>query len=203
MLSENREKFQHLSIKVGMIFGKIPLTPNQWTILSLVPAIFAAYFLARQEFIISAACLAIAGFMDFIDGSVARVKGRVTKFGGYLDTVVDRYVEAAIIIALLFLPFQNLILPAVIWIFLYLFGSMMTTYAKAAAKEKGLLAEGQELKGGIAERAERLSLLFVGIIFAQVDIAYLLDIVVVLAVITNFSALQRIWKARKISKRKS
>jgi phosphatidylglycerophosphate synthase len=185
-----------------MIFGKIPLSPNQWTVLSLVPAIVAAYFLARQEFLISASFFALAGFIDFIDGSVARVKGRVTKFGGYLDTVIDRYVEGVMILALLFLPFPNVMLPAVIWIFLYLFGSMFTTYVKSAAKEKELIGEGQELKGGLIERPERLALLFVGILAATVDIALLLDIVIVLAILTNISALQRIWKARQIAKRK-
>jgi hypothetical protein len=79
---------------------------------------------------------------------------------------------------------------------------MFTTYVKSAAKEKELIGEGQELKGGLIERPERLALLFVGILAATVDIALLLDIVIVLAILTNISALQRIWKARQIAKRK-
>lgn len=202
MLFENREKFNKLSVKVGTIFSKIPLSPNQWTLLSLVPAVIAAYFLATDKFLYCALFFAIAAVMDLIDGSVARVTGRVTKFGGYLDTVVDRYVEGLMIVALLFVAMPELLLPAQVWVFLYLFGSMTTSYVKAAAKEKELVGEGQELKGGFMERAERLGLLFVGILAAPFDVNYLLWIVIILAVLTNVSALQRIWKARKLTKRK-
>ncbi len=197
----NREKFSRLSVKIGISFSKIPLTPNQWTIVSLIPAILAAYFLARVLFLTAAGLFIIASFLDLVDGSVARVTGRVSKFGTYLDTIVDRYVEAMIIFALLFvaLPSTGFFLPIKAWIFLYFFGAMMTTYAKSAAKEKEIVKDGDELKGGILERAERLIILFIGIVAAAFNPIYLSYAIVLLAVLTNFSALQRIWIARKAS----
>ena len=76
----------------------------------------------------------------------------------------------------------------------------MTTYVKAAAKEKELVEK--ELKGGLLERAERLIILFIGILLAYFDKFYLTYIIVVLAVLTNISALQRIIIAKKLSSKK-
>ena len=200
MLYENREKFNKLSIKIGMIFSKIPLSPNQWTIFSLLPAVSAALYLASNEFLIAAGLFALAAFIDLIDGSVARVLGRTTRFGAYLDTITDRYVEFILVLGLFFAQLPSLeisgftITPAAL-LFLYLFGAMMTTYAKAAAKEKELVKK--ELKGGILERAERMVLLFAGILLAYANPAYLVYIIAVLAVLANITALQRILKARK------
>ena len=200
MLYENREKFNKLSIKIGMIFSKIPLSPNQWTVFSLLPAVIAALYLASNEFLIAAGLFALAAFIDLIDGSVARVLGRTTRFGAYLDTITDRYVEFILIFGLFFAQLPSLeisgftITPAAL-LFLYFFGAMMTTYAKAAAKEKELVKK--ELKGGILERAERMVLLFAGILLAYANPAYLVYMIAVLAVLANITALQRILKARK------
>lgn len=202
MFYANREKFAGLSVKIGISFSKIPLSPNQWTLLSLIPAVLAAYFLAVDQFLFAAGLFIIAAFLDLVDGSVARVTGRVSKFGAYLDTIVDRYVEAMIIFALLFvaLPTTGFLLPIRIWVFFYLFGAMLTTYAKSAAKEKGIIEEGSELKGGLVERAERLIILFIGIVAAAFDPIYLSYAIVLLAVLANFSAVQRIWIARGFAK---
>jgi phosphatidylglycerophosphate synthase len=203
MFYASRERFQKLSVKIGILFSRIPLSPNQWTIVSLIPAVLAAYFLAKDQFLEAAALFIIASFLDLVDGSVARARGMSTKFGAYLDTIVDRYVEALIVLALLFvsLPNAGFFFPMQFWILLYLFGAMMTTYAKAAAKEKEIAGEGSELKGGILERAERLIILFVGIVAAYFSPIYLSYAIVLLAVLSNFSALQRIWIARRMAKK--
>ena len=165
MLYKNREKFNFLSVKIGMFFSRFPLTPNQWTLLSFVPAFLSFYFLLMQNVLFAAVFFGVAGFFDLIDGSVARVTGRATKFGAYLDTVSDRYVEFFVVAGIFFLPLPSFFLPANFWLFLYLFGSLMTTYVKAAAKEKELVQK--ELKGGLFERAERLGLLFIGLILVN------------------------------------
>ena len=197
---KNRERFSKLSIKIGIVFSKFGLSPNTWTLISIIPALIAVWFLVRNEFLIAAALFIVSVFIDLIDGSVARVTGRVTILGAYLDTIVDRYVEAIIIFGLLFaslpafaVPMTEIIVPAYVLIFLYFFGGLMTTYVKAAAKEKGLVEK--ELKGGLLERAERLILLFVGILLAIVDPLYLTYMLVILALLTNITALQRIWIA--------
>jgi phosphatidylglycerophosphate synthase len=192
-LYAGRERFQDLSIKIGIVFSKFGLSPNQWTMVSILPVIIAVYFLYYQNFIAAAVLFIISSFIDLIDGSVARVTGRTSRLGAYLDTVVDRYVEGIIIIGLVFVPLPPFLIDARVWLMMFFFGGMMTTYVKAAAKEKDLIT--RELKGGLLERAERLIILFVGILLASVDMMFLTYVLVLLAVLTNLSAAQRLWKA--------
>jgi len=198
VLAKRRDRFANFSVKVGLAFSKLPLSANQWTLLSLVPIIFALWFLVNQQFLYAAGLFLLSGFMDLIDGSVARVTGTVSKRGAYLDTVVDRYVEGIIILGLLFASLPDFFFPIQAWLFLYFFGAMMTTYVKAAAKEKELVEK--ELRGGFLERAERLIVLFIGILLAAVDPFFLAYTIVALAVLSNITALQRIWAAARGSK---
>lgn len=185
---KNKEKFERISIKVGIVFSQLGLSPNQWTISSLIPAAIAFYLLVSSRFLLAGIFFFISAFIDLIDGSVARVTGRVTKLGGYLDTMMDRYVEFLIIFALLFCSLPDFTIPIYCWILVFLFGSMMTSYAKAAAGDK----LGKDVRGGIVERAERIALLCIGILLAHFDRVYLTHIIVILAILTNISALQRL-----------
>ena len=197
---KHREKFTSFSVKIGIAFSKLRISPNQWTLLSIIPALVALYFLVYGEFLIAALFFILSSFMDLIDGSVARVMGKASKLGAYLDTIVDRYVEGIIIFALLFAGLPDFYIPISAWIFLYIFGSLMTAYSKSSAKEKELII-GKELKGGVLERAERLIILFIGILLAAIQPMYLTYIIVALAVLTNISALQRIGIAAGLSKK--
>jgi phosphatidylglycerophosphate synthase len=199
MLYEKRAYFNKLSIKIGIVFSKFGLSPNSWTLLTIIPTIFSLYFLLQSEFLISALFLLFAAFLDFVDGSVARVMGKVTKLGAYLDTIMDRYVEAAIILGLLFSALPTFYLPSEFWLSLLLFGSMMTTYAKSAAKEKELSEN--EIKGGLLERGERLIGLFIGLLLGSFNKIYLTYVIILLAILTNFTALQRIVIASRSAKR--
>jgi archaetidylinositol phosphate synthase len=195
VLYKRRDRFSQFSVKVGIAFSKLPLSANEWTLLSLVPVLVAVWFLVQGQFLLAAGLFLLSAFMDLIDGSVARVTGTASKKGAYLDTVVDRYVEGLIIFGLLFAGLPGFYMPAAFWLFLYFFGAMMITYVKAAAKEKELTEK--ELKGGFLERAERLIILFIGILIASFDLFYLTYTVVVLAVLSNITALQRIWAATR------
>jgi len=185
----NRQKLGGISSKIGKTFAKLGLSPNQWTFLTLIPTIVSFYFLVQRDFLLAALFFFISSFMDWIDGSVARVTGKTTKFGAYLDSIMDRYVEFIIALGFLFAGLPNFYLPIEFWILLYMFGSLMTTYAKAAAKEKDLVDK--EIKGGLIERAERLIILFLGMILAYFGRIYLTYIIVILAILTNITALQR------------
>ena len=193
MLYKIRDRFSKVSISIGIVFSKLRLSPNQWTLLTLIPVIVAAYFILQESFLFAALFFILASFFDLIDGSVARVTGRVTQLGAYLDTIMDRYVEFIIIFSLLFISLPVIYVSTHIWLFLYLFGAMLTTYAKAAASEK----LDKEIKGGLFERAERLILLFIGILLAYFSTNYLVYIIIILAVVSNITAIQRIIAAVK------
>ncbi|MFP4634179.1 MAG: CDP-alcohol phosphatidyltransferase family protein [Candidatus Aenigmatarchaeota archaeon] len=191
MLYAKRERFEKLSRAVGRLFSKFPLEPNQWTLLSLVPALLGFYLLVSHTAFLGAAGLyLLAAFLDFVDGAVARHAGKTSKEGAYLDTVVDRYVEFLILFALVFLYLPDLYIPSSAWIVLLLFGSLLTTYSKSAAKEKELTDK--ELRGGLLERAERVTLLLLSLVLAKFEPLWTVYILAALAVFTNISALQRI-----------
>ncbi|NIO21825.1 MAG: CDP-alcohol phosphatidyltransferase family protein [Candidatus Aenigmarchaeota archaeon] len=188
-LYAKRQKLGGISSKIGKTFAKLGLSPNQWTFLTLIPTIVSFYFLVQRDFLLAALFFLLSSFMDWIDGSVARVTGKTTNFGAYLDSIMDRYVEFIIALGFLFANLPGFYLPIEFWILLYIFGSLMTTYSKAAAKEKDLVDK--EVKGGLLERAERLILLFFGMLLAYLSPLYLTYIIVILGILTNITAFQR------------
>lgn len=193
MLDQHRDWFKKQELFVGGLFSKASLTPDQYTIGSILFAIAGFFMLVGLSYIWALLLFVIAASLDFIDGAVARAKGIASKRGAYLDTIADRYVEALMLFGLLFAPLADLIFPSCTWIFLALFGTTMTTYAKAAAKEKGL--SDTELKGGLMSRGERLILYFA--LLASLNFSLLIPayILAAIALLSNFTALQRMNKA--------
>jgi len=198
MLDKKRNIFNPLERAVGRIFSFFPLKPNHYTLLSFFVALFSFYSFYNKEVLLAILFFIVAAFLDFVDGAVARYKNLATKFGAYLDTIVDRFVEGIFLLGILFLPLPVIFLPNYFWIFLILFGSFMTTYAKAAAKEKDLTKE--ELKGGLLARGERIILIIVALLVGYFY-SYNLTVffLIIIAFLTNFTALQRIFSAFKKS----
>lgn len=196
MLDEKRHWFYGLESITAKIFCRLPFLPNHYTIFSILSAVAGAFFMIRSFYFPALAFFAISALMDFVDGAVARAKNLSKKSGAYFDTIADRYVETIFLFSLLFVPLPDFYIPLGVWIFLALFGSMMTTYAKAAAKEKGL--SDAELKGGLMSRGERLVLIFMIILLIGINqIRAAAAIIILLAGLSNFTALQRICKAVK------
>jgi len=192
MLAEKREKFKKVSEITGKFFSKLPLTPNQYTLISLFFVILSFWFLIQVNLVLALIFFLLAAFLDFIDGAVAKFTQRETKKGAYLDTICDRYVEGIILLGFLFLPLKGFfLLPAQVWVFLAFFGSLMTTYAKAAAKEKELVES--ELKKGLLGRAERVILISLSILLGIFNLSWIIYPIIILAIFSNITALQRIY----------
>ena len=200
MLDTKRHWFKDLEKIVGKIFGSLPLTPNQYTYLSGVFALIGLFFMIQENIILAIISFLIAGGLDFVDGAVARAKNMSSKVGAYLDTIFDRYVEGIMFLGILFLPLPYFIIPGYTWVYLAIFGSVVTTYVKAAAKEKDLV--NQELKGGLLSRGERLILTYVALILGIIypDYLYMTYVIALIAVLANFTAIQRFISA--VSKNK-
>lgn len=196
MLDLKREWFKSIEKFIGKTLGRLPITPNQWTLMSIVFALMGLYFTINVNFLLALISFFVSGILDFIDGSVARAKNMSSNTGAYIDTIVDRYIEGIMFLGLLFVSLPTVIFPSYIWIFLALFGSMLTTYTKAAAKEKGLVK--QELKGGLMSRGERLILIFLIFILLIFSQQYLATIIIIIfAILSNLTALQRFFSAIK------
>jgi len=194
MLAEKRELFRKFEERVGEIFSKF-LAPNQYTFISLLFALLSLFSLIKRRLILALIFFSIASFLDFIDGAVARKTKRVSQKGAYLDTICDRYVEGIIWLGFLFLPLPEFLFPARIWVFLAFFGSLLTTYSKAAAKEKGLVEK--ELQKGLVGRGERMILTFLVILVGIFNLSWMLYLVIIVSLLTNLTALQRIYLVLK------
>jgi CDP-diacylglycerol--glycerol-3-phosphate 3-phosphatidyltransferase len=153
------------------------LHPNFLTLLGLVVTIWAAVLFAAGEFRWAAAAVFLAGFLDMADGPVARKQGRVSTFGAFFDSVVDRYSDMILYMGLLVYyamigRFFYVVLAAVA-----MAGSFMVSYARARAES--LIPA---CKVGFMERPERLVLLIIGGAFNRM--APVLWLIAVLSTVT-------------------
>ncbi len=188
---------ERVGIKLGLIFSKIPLTPNQWTVLSIVPAIFGFVSLAywrRMDYAI--ALFAASALIDGIDGGVARVTGSVSTLGAYLDGMIDRIVEALLLFGLMFYGIPDYLVQGYFWIALLLFaGTGITSYARAYADHRKVITDEKKLgkMGGILERAERLILVFLGMAASFLNPLYLTQAIALASALAVITVFQRMW----------
>jgi len=174
----------------------IGLSPNAWTLISLVPALAGLVALVMHQLALGLAMFALSAFIDIVDGTVARVTNQVSDKGAYIDGVVDRYVELMLYLGLLIYIGRGdfLGLPNEVWIVLLIFGGLMTSFVRAYADHRGIVKDPGELKrmGGLLERLERLMLLYFGMFLGLFDIHWLMAVIALTALLANATALQRI-----------
>jgi len=163
MIKQN-EKSKDIQIKIGKILSIIPVSPNQWTILAVLVALIAGYMIIGGELVYGLILFLLAGALDLVDGAVARARGEVTKFGGFLDGITDRFVEAIFLFSLMFYPLPEIFIDAKIWLAGFVFlGTCMPSFVTAYADHNRVISQEKARKiGGICERTERILLLVMG-----------------------------------------
>jgi len=198
---------ERYSVKLGIVFSKLGIPPNVWTVGSLIPAFLGFLSLYNQNLLLGFIFFSISGLLDAIDGAVARVTKSVSNLGAFLDGVIDRYVEFLLYIGifLYLLPYGSFFMPLQIWIVLLIFGSVMPSYIRAYADHRGVVTEYEELQrmGGIMERVERVGVILLGMLGGVVfSIKWLQYSVALVTILTNLTAFQRIAFAVYHAKRK-
>jgi len=134
--------------------------PNVLTFLGLVINIGAAVLLAAGQFRWAGAVIIGAGLFDMVDGRVARETNRVTRFGGFFDSVLDRYSDLALLMGLL-VWYGSINRPFyVVLTALVMAASVMISYTRARAENSI-----PKCKVGFMERPERVVLLIIGALF--------------------------------------
>jgi len=198
MLTKLKERFQSWIAAEAKLAHNLGLTPNQISAIGVMFAVFSAlaYWNWRSHplyLILAPLFLLVSGFCDALDGALARMRGQITTFGGFLDSLLDRYAEAIV--------FCGVILGGLcdpLWGIAALVGSLLVSYARARAEAAGVKMEAV----GMAERAERLIILSIAS-FLQVAWTEALGFgVIILAVLTNLTVLQRVIYFRKAYQQK-
>ena len=188
MLTKLKKRVQNILTLEAKAAHKIGLTPNIVSLIGLTLAMLSAFTFAVSQrqplWIIIATILFFAsGFCDVLDGVIARIYQQTSIFGGFLDSLLDRYADAAVYAGLIV---GGLCSP--IWGLASLVGSVMVSYSRARAEAADIKMESI----GIAERAERMLILGVASIAAVFWIEALNLGIFLLAILSNFTVLQRV-----------
>jgi phosphatidylglycerophosphate synthase len=202
---KQQEAPKRMQERIGRALAIIPLTPNQWTMLSLLVALVAGAAIAiYNELLSGLALFALAAIMDLVDGAVARARGEVSAFGGFIDGVADRFVEAAFLFSLMFYPLPAAFgVEAEIWLAALVFlGTCMPSFVRAYADHKGVMTREKALAlGGICERSERLGIIMLGlalgIAYSMQFFVYAVILASALSLVTVIQRLAGITAARK------
>jgi CDP-diacylglycerol--glycerol-3-phosphate 3-phosphatidyltransferase len=178
--------------RLAALIAPTGLPPNVITWSALIANFWAGILFAAGRFSAGGCMMILAGLCDLLDGPVARRQGRVSKFGAFLDSILDRYADLILFLGLL-------VYYAQVNRFLYAFlagaamaGSVMVSYAQARAES---LVPTSEI--GFFERPERLALMILGALFNRMPIALW-----ILAIGPNITVIHRIlhtWKQTKLA----
>jgi len=188
MLTRNKWRYLSWPIdRIAALLAPTGIPPNVITWAALVLNFWAAMFFAVGRFAAAGAMMVAAALCDLLDGPVARRQGRVSLFGGFLDSILDRYADLALFIGLLVYyvgvnRFRYAVLAGAA-----MAGAVMVSYAKARAVS---LVPNEEI--GFWERPERLVLTMLGALTNRMELALW-----ILAIGPNITVIHRIlhtWK---------
>jgi CDP-diacylglycerol---glycerol-3-phosphate 3-phosphatidyltransferase len=181
-------KLLHLIVRGLSILG---ISPNFLTLIGLLINIYGAYLLAFGRFRAAALVIIGAGVFDMVDGRVARMTNQVTQFGGFFDSVVDRYSDLVLLMGLLIYysninrPFYIILTAVVMTV------SVMISYTRSRSENTIPLC-----KVGFLERPERIVLLIIGGLADRMA-----PVLWVIALLGNLTVIHRIhytWQQTKL-----
>jgi CDP-diacylglycerol---glycerol-3-phosphate 3-phosphatidyltransferase len=177
--------------------GRLGFSPNALTIIGSILTGSVGLLVAQGWFLAAGVCLWLFSATDMLDGALARATNRVSVFGAFLDSVCDRYAEAAVFLGLVWWYQTTANLPGVLLAYLALVGSLMVSYARARAEGVGL----QAAEIGWFQRPERIIALGLGFLVAAFIPSALLIVLGLLVVLTTLTVLQRVRHvARSVSR---
>lgn len=197
MLTPYKEHFKKAGEFVARIFLRLGFTPNRVTLLSLGLGLAACvFFVWNRNPVLFGFLIIFFGLLDFVDGTLARLSGRVTKFGSYLDAMCDRIFESAVALAAAFVSGYWALL------FLLAVGAILISYAKARAGMEVSVSNTEW--PDFMERTERGFIFAFGIIlwgiFPQEFFGHNLFFwtLVILNLLVYFTLIQRFLRARRL-----
>lgn len=196
MLDRFRAFWTAVITPVANLLLRLGVSPDAVTLVgTLGVCVGALAFFPRGELLAGVLFITAFVFSDLVDGTMARTSGRVSKFGAFWDSTLDRLADGAIFIGLaLYFAWEE---PSRLYLVLSLVCLLMgalTSYARARAEGLGLQA-----KVGIAERADRLvTILVLTGLSDLLDLPWLLSVALwVLAVASTVTVVQRVWVVRR------
>lgn len=191
-----RRRAQALLNSIALALNALGLSPNGLTLIGFIAMCLIGLILANGYMALGGVLIIAAGIFDALDGTLARLTNRVSKFGAFLDSTTDRFAEGAIFLGIMFWYMQHGMTFVAYLTYLTLLGSLMVSYARARAEGIGV-----ECKEGMMTRFERISLLVIGLVLTAVfGDTPILVVLAILAIFTNLTAVQRMWLVYRATK---
>jgi CDP-diacylglycerol--glycerol-3-phosphate 3-phosphatidyltransferase len=176
------------------LLARTPITPNIITWLGFWITAGAAALIVTDHLFAAGFVVLFAGLFDMLDGALARITDRVTRFGGVLDSTLDRLSEAVLLLALLVVFARDRQVAESLLVGIVLVGSLMVSYLRSRIEATGI-----DCKIGIFTRPERVVILALGLLFSAFDYALVIALAII-AVFSYFTAGQRLvyaWRRMK------
>lgn len=182
-----RVRFKGIVEPIASILNRIGIHPNTLTLIGLAGNFIGAIFLAQGKFLIGGLIILAMGPFDALDGTMARLRGEPSDLGGFIDSVTDRYSELLIFAGIMIHYLQESDHIMAVVTFAAAAGSVMVSYTRARAEGLGF-----EAKIGLLTRMERFVILIPSLLLGYPRVG-----VGIVAVLGNFTALQRIYSVRR------
>lgn len=185
------DKFGYfLDRPLSSITKRVPFSPNTLTVIGFLITVFAALILP-YHLRLGGILILVGGAFDMLDGIVARTTGKATKFGAFLDSVLDRFSDAVLFLAVAWYFAQADNYTGALVCLGTLIGAFLISYIRARAE--GL---GESCHTGLMERPERVVLLAFGAITG-----WILPVMWIMLVLTYMTVMQRVYHVWKRLKR--
>ena len=180
---------------VAETLHNIGLTPNHVSIIGIILAVLSAvtywqWTIDPLLLILAPILMLASGLLDALDGALARQYGKATAFGGFFDSLLDRYADSIVLCGIILGELTELS-----WGLAALIGSLLVSYARSRAEAAGVKMESV----GLFERAERIVLLALVSFISYIWLDALCWGILALAVVTNLTVIQRALYFRKAS----
>ena len=176
------------------LLSRTPISPCTITWFGFLMAAGALAFIVTGHLLAAGFMVLITGFFDMLDGALARRTKRVTRFGAFLDSTLDRLSEAVILLGILVLQVRELSVAGILLVGIALISSLLVSYIRARAEALGL-----ECQVGLFTRPERVLVLALGLLLSHFDYALIVALVIIV-VFSLFTAGQRllfVWRQTK------
>ena len=165
------------------LLAMTPLTPNNITWLGLLMAVIAALLVAMDNLLAAGFIVIFGGFLDMLDGALARRTGKVSRFGGVLDSTIDRLSEGVLLLGIIYFYTKEGFTSGILLTGSVMLSSLLVSYIRSRAE-----AAGVECFVGLFTRPERVIVLTLGLFTNQLLIA-----LTVIAVFSSFTVAQRLF----------
>ena len=184
-----KDRISRFADPLAAVLVRLRLKPNQLTVFGLILSLLSAVAYAKGRIPLGGVLLGVAGLLDLLDGSVARLTGQATPFGAFLDSVMDRYSDLTVLLGILYFYVQLDRTPEVLLAMATLVGSSLVSYTRARAEGVGIRCE-----VGLMERGERVLILVIASLADILPLSLWL-----LAPLINWTAFQRIYHTWRVT----